>query len=174
MFQLKFEVAGDVQLNRAFSRFTEDVKDFSEPLQEMVDDFHKVIEPKQFSSEGSRGSHGWARLSTDYGAWKAKNYPGRKILVLTGLMQESLFGENPWAIEEVKPLEMTVGTKLPFALYHQQGTTKMPARPVIDLTESDKTRWTKFVQAYVVKQANREFADLMPTVGAGQMHVKSI
>ncbi len=157
-FALTFEVAGDVQLERSFSRFADNVKDLSEAFAEITQDFHQVVETKQFESEGAYGSGGWKPLSDNpegkgYATWKAKNYPSRPLLVLSGLMKESLLGDNPWSITRIEPLRLEVGTKIPYAIYHQKGTGKMQARPVIDLTEDDKTRFVKLIQKTLVKQA---------------------
>ncbi len=157
-FELTFEVAGDIQLARSFSRFADDVKDLSEAFTEIAQDFHQTVEKKQFESEGSYGSGGWKPLSDNpagkgYATWKARNFPGRSLLVQTGLLKGSLMGENPYGIEDIQPLQLKVGTKLEYALYHQKGTSKMPARPVIDLTEADKTRFTKIIHKHLVEQA---------------------
>ncbi len=151
--ELRVDVAGDVQLARSFSRFADDVKDLSDAFREIAKDFHEVVERKQFESEGSYGSGGWAALSPDYAEQKARDFPGRPLLVRTGLMKESLLGENPWSIEDIQPLQMKVGTKLEYAIYHQKKTSKMPARPVIDLTEEDKRRFTHIIHKSLVAQA---------------------
>jgi len=148
-FQFRVEVKGEEQIARAFSRFGESVSDLSEAFREIADDFHK-IEANQFESEGGYGSGGWKPLSVAY----AKRKPlGRPLLVLSGLMKESLVGETPYSIEKIQPLEARLGTKVPYAIYHQTGTTKMPKRPLIQLTEGDKSRWLKIIQRYLVKAA---------------------
>ena len=90
---ITFEVAGDEQLKRSFSRFGEQAKDLSEPFREIVKDFHK-IEKRQFESEGSYGSGGWQPLSPRYAAWKAKKHPGRPLMVVSGLLKESPYLER--------------------------------------------------------------------------------
>jgi phage gpG-like protein len=170
---ITFEVAGDEQLKRSFSRFGEHAKDLSEPFREIVKDFYK-IEKKQFESEGGYGSGGWQPLSPRYAAWKAKKYPGRPLMVVSGLLKESLLGENPYSIENVTPKSMEVGTVVNFAVYHQKGTCKMPARPLIQLTDADKKRWIKFIQVYLVKQARAEFQGVCQVQSEGFSHIKNI
>ena len=173
MFQLTFEVDGDVQLSRAFSRFAEDVKDAREPFEEVAEDFRNIMS-KQFGTEGTYGSGGWAPLSPNYAEWKARNYPGARILERTGLLRDSLEGANPYTIREIRPLEMTVGTKVPYGIFHQRGTKKMPQRKIINLTEADKTRWTKIFHKWLVEQSRKEFAGLMPTIGISKKHISTI
>lgn len=155
-FDITFEVSGDTQIMRGLSRFAEDVKDLSPAFREMAKDFKK-IEQGQFGSAGGRGSGGWQPLSKSYAEWKSRNFPGIPLMVLSGLMRESLQGNNPWTIEEIEPHQMRLGTRIPYAKMHQQGGSKLPQRRLIDLTEDDKTRWMKFVQQYLVGRIDEEF-----------------
>lgn len=154
-FELNVTVAGDTQLRRSFSRFAEDIKDLSPAFRAIALDFKKV-EKKQFDSEGAYGSHGWKPLNPKYAAWKAKNFPGRPLMVKTGYLKESLTEENPWTIQDVKPLELHFGTRLNYALRHQTGGGRLPQRRLIDLTEEVKTRWMKIIQKHLVEKAKEE------------------
>jgi len=158
-FELTFEVMGDVQLQRSFSRFTEDIKDFTPALEDIYQDFLEG-ERKQFESEGNTGSGGWAPLSPAYAAWKAQNFPGAPIMVRTGLLKESLLGNNPWSVKDIQPLGATFGTRIPYAAYHQTGTRKMPARPLVQLTEDQKTRWTKIIHRWLVEKVKQDVGDM--------------
>lgn len=153
---LTLDIMGDEQLVRGLSRFADDVKDLREPFREIVKEFHK-IEQKQFQSEGGYGSGGWAPLSPRTVELKQRAGFPDKILVRERFLIESLTGETPWSITEVRPLEMRVGSKLEYARFHQKGTGAMPARPVIDLTEGDKMTFMKTIQRYLVNQIGRAF-----------------
>lgn len=178
-FQFVIDVAGDTQVMRGFSRMADNVKDLSEAFREIVQDFHERVETQQFESEGRYGSGGWQPLTPRYAERKEKEYPGTPIMVRTGLLKESLLGQNPYSREDIKPLEMRVGTQVGYAKFHQKGTKKkgtkkMVARPLIQLTEADKTRFTKIIHRYLVEQANKEWAGLMPTIGAGEAALRRI
>jgi phage gpG-like protein len=147
-----FEVDGVEQISRGFSRFADGVRDLSPAWNDIAKDFHDV-EAKQFESEGSSGSGGWRPLSPRYAAWKARHYPSRGILVRTGTLRGSLTGKNEGYIERKAPLELTLGTAVSYAAAHQRGTRRMPRRPIIELNEGDKRRWSKFVQATLVQRA---------------------
>jgi phage gpG-like protein len=69
---------------------------------------------------------------------------------------------------------MEVGTVVNFAIYHQKGTSKMPARPLIQLTDEDKKRWVKYIQKYLVKQARAEFQGVCQVQSEGFSHIKNI
>lgn len=147
-----FTVIGDKQVARGFSRFADDVKDLSEAFREIAKDFREG-ERRQFDTSGGYGAGGWRSLSP---ATVAKKGHAR-ILVDTGTLRDSLTGETPYSIEIVRPLELTVGTKVDYARYHQTGTNRMPARPIIALPEEQKTRWHKIIHRYLVKQAKEAF-----------------
>lgn len=148
---LVFDVMGDVQLARGFSRFTDDIKDLRDAFKEIVKTFHK-IEEKQFDTEGGYGSGGWTPLALSTIARKARGGFPDRMLVRTGDLRASVLGKGPYAIEEIRPLELRMGTSLTYARYHQQGRG-VSARPVIQLTEDDKKSFMKSIQRYLVKQA---------------------
>ena len=155
-FVLDLSVAGEQQVLRGFSRFTDGVKDMSPALSQIAEEFFGRIMPAQFESQGAYGAGGWAPLSPAYAAWKEANYPGRPILVLSGLMKESLTGGgNAYTIKQIAPLRLEVGTRISYALKHQQGGGRVPQRKIISLTEADKMTFSKSLQAYLVSIAQR-------------------
>jgi len=172
-FSLTFEVDGAQQMSRSFSRLAEDIQDATEPFTEMAADFN-FIEAQQFNSEGGYGSGGWAPLSPSYALWKAALFPGRPILQRTGLMAASLMAVTPWSIREIQPLVMILGTRVGHAIFHQRGTARMPARPVIQLTEADKLRWSKIFHQWLIRRMRRQFAGLGPQVGEAQRAMRGM
>lgn len=171
MFQLQMNVLGDQQVMRGFSRFVEGVKDFTEPFKEILEDFRE-IEKKQFSSEGGYGSGGWKPLAGSTVVDKQrKGYP-MDILVRTGDLRDAMTGGKS-GYDNVEPMELRI--MMPwYGRFHQKGTSKMSARPIVQLTESDKKRWTKRIHEYLVKLARKEFAGLMPDIGRGMSHLRGI
>ena len=171
---LTFEVMGDKQVSRSFSRFSNEVKDLTDAFREIVKDFREIVEKKQFESEGSYGSGGWKPLALSTLLQKRrKGYPDA-ILEASGRMKRSLTGNTGDTIEEVKRLSVRMGTSVSYARYHQKGTRYMPARPLIQLTEGDKTRWTKIIHRYLVGLIKKEFSGLMPTTMEGTGMIGSI
>jgi phage gpG-like protein len=149
MLNLTFSVMGTTQLNRSLSRFGEAVRDFRPVWRQLYADFLK-IEREQFNSEGARSGTPWRPLRPTYAAWKAVHYPGMKVLVATGTMQLQLTTgqgmQNTFA-----PLSMRLHPTDPKAKYHQAGTRRMAARPPVQLTPDDKTRWVKILHDYVYR-----------------------
>lgn len=153
MLRLTFQVMGARQLDRALSRFGDKVRDFRPVWRRIHADFLK-IEAQQFDSEGARGGTAWAPLSPSYSAWKAMNYPGRKILEMTGAMKAQLTAGTGMTVE-MQPLTLRMMPTDRKAPWHQRGTRRMPARPVVMLTEADRIRWVKMMHEYVEEQARK-------------------
>jgi phage gpG-like protein len=138
----------EAQFSRAFTRFGNEVADLTPAFEAIADNFHEG-EQEMFASEGG-GAGGWEKLSPDYAKWKAANYPGKPILQRTGLLMESLTDRSgPGSKFEMSPMRLLMGTGLKHAGYHQAGTGKMPARPPIKLTETQKNEWMKFIHEHI-------------------------
>lgn len=154
-FNLTFEVAGEQQVLRGFSRFADKVQDMRPFFHALAKDFHD-LERRQFESEGQSGSAGWPALSPRYARWKAMHYPGKTILVRTGLLKGSLAGNNGYTVEDIQPLQARLGTLVPYAIYHQKGGPRLPKRSPIQLSNDDKARWTKMAHEHLVEEAKKE------------------
>ncbi len=163
---IQFEVAGEVQLARSFSRFGDSASDLRPAFTGIADNF-QTIEERLFETEGRTGGRGaWAPLSQAYAARKAQVAPGKTILRLSDRLWRSLTGRDRGdAIREIKRQQMRLGTRVPWALFHQDARSGRTKRRVIDLNEGNKRDWTKIVQRQLVDVAKREGL-LAPTSGA--------
>jgi len=155
LVRFEFEVAGVKQLDRALGLLKVNVKDLRFIWDDIYDDFRKGGE-KLFGSEGKGGSRGnakWRKLSTPYAAYKARVRPGRKILVFDGNLKSSLTQKGAsGAIYQKSKLSLTMGSSIPYALYHQTGTRRgLPKRPPIDLSNAQKNRWLKLIHEGIWK-----------------------
>lgn len=81
----------------------------------------------QFESEGAFGGEKWAALSPMYEQRKRMLYPGRKILEATGALRRAASSPS----RSVTPTTLTLTIDDPKAEFHQQGTSRMPARPLV-------------------------------------------
>lgn len=124
------EVDGEQQVRLAVTRILREVQDLR-PL-------WKRWQVAFFASEIDLfAAAPWASLDDRYAAWKAANLPGRGILVASGAMKNSLVSQGSGHIFRAQPRVMEIGTEVPYAMYHQRGTPKMPMRKPIDLTHGD-------------------------------------
>lgn len=154
---ISFDFYGDVQLDRTLDRFAENVDDVSPAWEVIADDFARM-EREQFATEGRRASGGWAPLSPPYARWKAIHYPGAKILHRTGDLERSLT-QRPFGVEVILPTYMAIGSDVDYGAYHQQGSAfgppspgrgRLPRRRPVELRESDRVKWVKILQRFIV------------------------
>jgi len=149
-------VAGTVEMDRGLARFTDGISDWRPIWPVFADTFYAYIR-SQFSSEGEEGLGAkWAKLSDSYAAWKAKHFPGKPILQRTGALIASLTGASaPGAVYQPQPHSLTIGSTIPYALYHQTGTGRMPQRKEIVFSEPAKRELMKLAQMYLVEIATK-------------------
>lgn len=136
-------------INRFLHGLTGAMNDLRPAWKVIHQDFME-IEKAQFESEGARSGEKWAPLNLDYA--KRKKPPGMPILVRTGVLKSSLtqIGSDHRFVS--KPHEMTVGSGVPYGVFHQTGSrdrTRLLARPPIHITQDDKEKWVGVVSDYI-------------------------
>lgn len=146
MLRLRFTFLGEEQVDRSLTRF-ERVADMR-PAWALLRERFRVAEDRQFASQG-RGS--WPPLSRVYGAWKARHFPGRPLMVREDELRRSLVDGPEIDIEE--PSYAIFGTAVPYAVFHQRGAGRLPQRKVIDLDETERQEWVRTVQRWLVEEA---------------------
>lgn len=82
---------------------------------------------EQFDSEGEWGGDHWAELTPAYAIRKAQRWPGRSILIAAGDLRDA--ASRPSRV--ATPTSLTLTIEDDKAGYHQEGTEKMVARPII-------------------------------------------
>jgi phage gpG-like protein len=103
----------------------------------------------------------WAGLTPVYRAWKQKMYPGKKILQLTGALQDSLTWSGtevgPGGIFDTTENYVRVGTTIPYGKYLQEGTSKMVARPF--LPAPNPAVFAPILKSWLLKAAQVDNSD---------------
>lgn len=163
-------VAGDTPqvLSDRFIDFAGKLDDLSEPLGQIADTLLTDVS-SQFASEGSTGVSGkWSPLAPEYAAWKNRNAPGAPILVglrpvakgsrshpnsqetytVSGKMRDSVL--DP-ASMHVEPMRLIYSPTSNIAGFHQTGTSRMPARPIISLSPMELRAFDRYVVVYLDK-----------------------
>lgn len=146
-FGIEYEIAGVPAIHHQLVGFRDRALNGALVLAEILQDMRRM-ETELFDTEG-RGE--WAELAPSTIERKAtEGYPS-KILQATEALYDSLTGGLGAAghVEHITEDEILYGTTVPWAQYHQSGTSKMPARPPVDVRESDIRRWSKMIHAYV-------------------------
>lgn len=108
---------------------------------------------------------GWAPLSPEYQRQKTADYKaGRikynKIMFRTGRLAASLMDKtSPEAINKIEatsPVKrLSVGTAVPYAIWHEVGTRRMPRRQLVALSAARRQRITRIFQIEALAAAGR-------------------
>lgn len=117
-------------------------------------DFH-AMEAARWDADGP----GWAPLSPATVAIKeAAGLPRpAKILYGQGALLNSLTGFTQDTVYDATPERLVVGTRLPYARYHQtgprqirvfgRGSATLPQRKLVELSPADAARWGAIIAA---------------------------
>lgn len=147
MIRFDVTVDGEQAFDRAFNRLDHSVSDFR-PIWPFVTGTIYGIFGKAFDTEGASTAAGkWKELSPAYAKRKAIEFPGQTILRREDTLFESL--TDPEAADAVfipEADQLTIGSRTPYARAHQRGAGKLPARPMISFTETDKRDIQKSLQ----------------------------
>lgn len=143
---LTIDVQGADEVGYELLRFAERVADVS-PVMEEIATQEREAAAKRFDEHGP----GWAPLAESTLAAKASaGYPP-DILVATGELRDSLSKLGGAHFEIVTPDSLTMGTSDEIAGFHQDGTSRMPARPLVEQDEVRRVDLVKQIQRYMIE-----------------------
>ncbi len=101
-----------------------------------------------FASEGASGGSKWPPLKPKYKRWKARRFPGRKILQRTGELRKSLTARGGGHVHEASltpRAHVTVGTTVDHGRYH------VPKRDPLQMTAAQEAGLNEIVSDYIIK-----------------------
>lgn len=134
----------------ALSRFGQGLSDFTTFWSGPFKVWWYAIRELDYAAAGSTTGDRWAPLSANYRKWKNRHFPSAPLLVLHGDLKASVISDQaPGSVWRPAPQSLAVGTSIPYAIYHQKGTSRMPARPVIRFAQVDRVNVGKKLQAFV-------------------------
>lgn len=134
-------------------RFLEDREARLLDLQPALNEFGEYIVnehiPNQFKTQGTPKR--WAPLSAKYKRWKDRHFPGRPILVRTGRMKAGFRWEaRKKSLRIINRITAGQrGSRTPRWFWHQFGTGKMPARPMLQITDADRAKLVEIVEEHL-------------------------
>jgi len=158
--KLTIALPGLQPLSVALSRLRTDISDWTTFWTQRFAPFFYQNVLQDFVLEGGQSGESWAPLSPGYAAWKQRVAPGAGLLVRTGLLKSSLTRpDGPESVYRVTPTSLEIGTSVSYAMYHQMGTRRMPARPPMRVNEAFMRVVGKDLQAYVQETWQRRRAE---------------
>lgn len=148
--RLLLDVHGDHQVERTLLRAAGRTDDMSDGLSLVADHFLDS-EERQFASQGGYASGGWAPLAPSTLAGKRRAGQDQRILHAEGDLRASLTRRGGDHLEEVTDSSLVFGTTDPKAKFHQFGTSTMPRRRPVELTEGDRREAVRILQRSIVE-----------------------
>jgi phage gpG-like protein len=154
-------------VEKALGNFQASLADQSPALRRIAGDFREMID-RQFATEGRAEGTPWAPRphpsvpsSVRRGGAKrgvVNTRPGAQhaapLLIRTGALLRSLTGRGAAGhVEQLDDHSLAIGTSLPYALFHQTGTRRMPARPIIVLSGARSERWVEIVRRNIEEKS---------------------
>lgn len=156
---IEISAFGDTIVRRDLLRFAANLEVPAAALEVAGVVLREAVE-QQFDSQGHHGSGGWAALASSTVQEKARRGLAPEILQATGRLKDSLTRRfDPEHIERLSPDSLTFGSLVPYGIFHQTGTSRMPQRQPVALTEGDKVKLVKEMQAVLLGR---------PTVAGGR------
>ena len=137
------------QLIPLFSDIMQKVEqaDYSEVFREVLPILTEQ-EQRMFDEERDSSGRSWPPLAQSTIVKKGHD----QILVDTGALRKSLVDiDDSFNIHEIQPRELIFGTSDPKALYHQEGTGRMPARPPVGISDETAETIAEFVADETVR-----------------------
>jgi phage gpG-like protein len=128
----------------------ERAKDLTPAWPEVVRTFRAIVE-NQFATEGAHGGAPWQPLARATQLDRVRNglQPGHPILVRTGALKRSLTADSGDAIVAMTPTQLRVGSGVEYFPFLEGGTSRMPARPPVELTSDDLDHLMRPIAVYL-------------------------
>jgi phage gpG-like protein len=156
--QLSISTAGGDEIARGLAVLKSSAEDLTPVWPKILKRIRQQLR-YHFAGEGASGRSGkWADLTDKYGTWKAKHFPGRPILELTGRLRESLVDGSADSIEILNTRFLFVGSSVPYAGFLQEGTSRMVRRPPISPTDRDVAEWIAEIHRYFDAEISKGYA----------------
>lgn len=130
--------------------YLKDVRSRMKNLRPVWPKLHESLKSYMIGNFTAQGlpSGGWKPLDAEYASWKAKNFPGAPMLVQDGgLFRQVMKGPKL----EASARDATFRFSGKVARFHQYGTSKMPARPILFAPERWVDEAAEEVGRYIVE-----------------------
>lgn len=131
MVSVSVKVTGDKRTIDKLRKLKVDLTDFSSEMNTLGKYFIQFFGRDVFVTEGDVFGEQWPRLSANYEFWKRIKYAGRGILERTGTLRQG------YEMQSGKDY-VRIFNDVPYAKYHQFGTSRLPKRTLMKIDEQRK------------------------------------
>lgn len=153
MIRLRGTLVNDKKFPRFVVNITERLKDWRSFWTERYIPWYQGEIQQNFETEGELTRNGWPDLTPAYAAWKARHFPGTKIMERTRRLRDSMSvgAVGPDTVLQVRPLEAVIGTRVPYAKW------LVRRRPVLPFVNMQRLR--QLHSAWVKEQQQKALSD---------------
>ena len=143
----------DVDTSKADRRFGQILRrsrDFKPVFRWMFQELQEAHR-ENFRTQGAASGFPWKPFEPQYASWKIENYGANGVLVRSGDLERSLtMNSGRGAVRDIGARTAEFGTKLPYAKFHQSGTSNMAQRKPLFLPRLMAGRTADAVGEYLV------------------------
>lgn len=150
------ELQGDQLLRRKLLRGAEAAENMKPALWEVREDLFRIIRTN-FESQGRRGGGSWKQLDPKTAAAKERRGQDPRILFGTHKLFNSLTRRGDRNMRSaVTKDRFYLRSTLPYVETHEYGDEErgIPARPFLHVLPSDRVRWVKTCERYLMEAMN--------------------
>lgn len=145
--QFTVDIEGARELDRTLPGVLKRVSDWRPFFRKFLVEY-RLTRVRLLRAEGAfDGEKRWPDLSAAYARWKAREYPGRTMLMRTGALARA--ASYPETSETAQQLVIAIAND--YAIYHQsrEPREKLPRRPLFSLTGREKTRMVGRLRRFI-------------------------
>lgn len=153
MRDLILTVQGTERVSAMFRRKYRRAENLAPIFQVLVRDFRSIM-TRQFDTAGRELRTPWPALSRRTIEDKQRNSRDPRILHRTRRMRKS-FTQGTEGYRVITPTTFAIGSRVPYADFHQHGTSRMPQRKLFEANEEVTTRWRMMIQNYLMRGSLR-------------------
>ena len=136
--------------DRRFGKILRRSRDFKPVFRWMFQELQEAHR-ENFKTQGAASGFPWKPLEPQYASWKIENYGANGVLVRSGDLERSLtMNSSRGAVRDIGARTAEFGTKLPYAKFHQSGTSNMAQRKPLFLPRLMADRTADAVGEYLV------------------------
>jgi phage gpG-like protein len=156
--EITFQITGQRAVRQKLATWGRHIESLAPAWEQVGEDLLGDFTANFDSEGGGFGTFAaWPQLAASTIADRLrKGFAPGPMLERTGLLRQSVTERmTPGNLFLVEPNRLTVGTYVPYARFHQSGTSRMPARPIVGISWDRRSAIVKRLGDYVREQARQ-------------------
>jgi phage gpG-like protein len=148
---IEIELFGDIAFRHVIENLADRADNMSPAFRQIREQWIHAFE-QQFGTEGRRSGNPWKQLSIATASKRGSAHP---ILFDRGNLFDDIIDENAFFVQDDGITFVGSGYAREIGGYHQSGTSRMPRRPIVDLTLADERESIRIIDEHLVPPRTR-------------------